>query len=304
MTQYALITDVIANAQASIQVRKQLDFQLSSNMPRFWFGDDPIKTRLIDAVVVTFPIGERYFIRSIKQFRNQISSHELQMKVDGFIQQEAQHALAHDLMNHHLRQQDIPIDDMLQQLQQNSDAMSRYLSPAYNLSITAATEHLTALMVDCLFGYKETMATASPHVRAMLAWHAIEEMEHRDVAFDVMQQVAKVSYSVRVLALLQVSLMLMFFTIQRTQMMLRADGFNRKQRVKLLLQGWKVAFGQNGILTPMKKPYLAWFKPKFHPSHHPVISQYQVWLDTLDRTGDPIQAGEAFWAAGHMSKNP
>jgi hypothetical protein len=41
-----------------------------------------------------------------------------------------------------------------------------------------------------------------------------------------------------------------------------------------------------------------WYKPMFHPSQHPIIAQYQVWIDTLAITNDPIAAGEAFWQAG------
>ena len=47
----------------------------------------------------------------------------------------------------------------------------------------------------------------------------------------------------------------------------------------------------------MREQYLDWFKPDFHPSQHPVIRQYQVWVDVLAETNDPIQAGEAFWKA-------
>ncbi|MCX2622730.1 hypothetical protein OQ620_28310 [Klebsiella pneumoniae] len=47
----------------------------------------------------------------------------------------------------------------------------------------------------------------------------------------------------------------------------------------------------------MKKQYLDWFKKDFHPSQHPVIRQYHVWIETLEKTNDTIAAGEAFWQA-------
>ena len=56
--------------------------------------------------------------------------------------------------------------------------------------------------------------------------------------------------------------------------------------------------GRNGMLTKMRKPYTDWFKKDFHPSQHPIIAQYDVWLKTLADTNDPIQAGEVFWQAG------
>ncbi len=56
--------------------------------------------------------------------------------------------------------------------------------------------------------------------------------------------------------------------------------------------------GKKGMLTRMRSAYMDWYKPMFHPSQHPIIAQYQVWIDTLAITNDPIAAGEAFWQAG------
>ncbi|MFP6821603.1 MAG: metal-dependent hydrolase, partial [Acinetobacter sp.] len=71
----------------------------------------------------------------------------------------------------------------------------------------------------------------------------------------------------------------------------------RLQRVQFALKGIPWFFGKHGKLSAMREQYLDWFKPDFHPSQHPVIRQYQVWVDVLAETNDPIQAGEAFWKA-------
>lgn len=283
---------------ADIQVRKDLDFKLEEHMPRFWFGGNPIKTRLFDALSLTFPEGERYFISSVRLFRDQITDPMLKAKVADFIKQEAQHGIAHDKMNQQMVAQGMPLDQMLGFLKGHFDAMLKNRSPEYNIAITAASEHLTALMADCFYSKKQTLAEVDPYVRALFAWHAIEEMEHRDVAFDVMRDVAHVSYPLRAFALVLTSMLMTGFTLYRTNMMLKADGFNTKERTKLLKEGISWAFGKNGVLSAMKKPYLDWFKPSFHPSQHAVIAQYPVWLETLEKTADPIKAGEAFWAAG------
>jgi predicted metal-dependent hydrolase len=282
--------------QVDMTVRKGLDFKLRDHMSRHWFGGDPFKTRIFDALSLTFPVGERYFISSVRLFRDQITDPELQARVADFIQQEAQHGLVHDEMNEVMREQGMPLDRMVEFVKaRTADELRK--SPEYNIAMTAGFEHLTAMMANAFYDYKATMAEADPYVRALFAWHAIEEMEHRDVAFDVMNDIAKVSYPLRAYALVKGTTMIFGFTLYRANKLLAADGFTGRERIKLIGEGLPWLFGKQGVLSVMKKPYLDWFKPNFHPSQHPVIAQYPVWLKVMQETGDPIQAGEALWEA-------
>ncbi|HCO08203.1 MAG TPA: metal-dependent hydrolase, partial [Acinetobacter ursingii] len=71
-------------------VRSKLDFKLE-DVPRFWFAGDPFRTRVFDALSLTFPDGERYFIECVRLFRDKIQDPDLQARVADFIKQEAQH---------------------------------------------------------------------------------------------------------------------------------------------------------------------------------------------------------------------
>ena len=289
------------NAQVSYQpnpiVRTKLDFRLDE-VPRFWFGGDPFRTRIFDALSLTFPEGERYFIESVRLFRDQITDPDLQQRVADFIRQEAQHGMAHDKMNQVMKEQGTPVDQFTSRIKKVFKFELKYRSPQYNIAMTAAAEHLTALMADTFYSKKETLADANPLVRALFAWHAIEEMEHRDVAFDVMQQVGDVPEFTRNSALVMTSALMFCFTMYRTNVMLKHDGFDWKQRVSMIGKGMPWLFGRKGMLTAKRQQYNDWFKKDFHPNQHPVIRQYDVWVDTLAKTNDPIAAGEAFWQAG------
>ena len=278
-------------------VRSNLDFKLA-DVPRYWFAGDPFLTRMFDALSLTFPDGERYFIQSVRLFRDQIQYPDLKQRVADFIRQEAQHGIAHDKMNQIMKDQGMPVDQFIQRLNKVFKFELKYRSPQYNIAMTAAAEHLTALMAETFYGEKETLQDAHPYVRALFAWHAIEEMEHRDVAFDVMQQVGNVHEVTRKMALVLTTGLMFGFTLYRANVMLKCDGFNRTQRLKMNVRGLQWLFGKQGKLRKMQSQYRDWFKPDFHPSQHPIIAQYDVWLDTLAQTGDPIQAGEAFWQAG------
>ncbi|WP_168526564.1 metal-dependent hydrolase [Acinetobacter sp. A3] len=277
-------------------VRSNLDFQLSE-IPRYWFAGDPFLTRMFDALSLTFPDGERYFIQSVRLFRDQIQDPDLKQRVADFIRQEAQHGIAHDKMNQVMKDQGMPVDQFIQRLNKIFKFELKYRSPQYNIAMTAAAEHLTALMAETFYGEKDTLKDAHPYVRALFAWHAIEEMEHRDVAFDVMQQVGNVPEVTRKMALVLTTGLMFGFTLYRANVMLRYDGFSRIQRLKMNARGLQWLLGKNGKLRKMKPQFQDWFKPDFHPSQHPIIAQYDVWLHTLAETNDPIQAGEAFWQA-------
>ena len=278
-------------------VRSNLDFKLA-DVPRYWFAGDPFLTRMFDALSLTFPDGERYFIQSVRLFRDQIQDPDLKQRVADFIRQEAQHGIAHDKMNQVMKDQGMPVDQFIQRLNKVFKFELKYRSPQYNIAMTAAAEHLTALMAETFYGEKDTLQDAHPYIRALFAWHAIEEMEHRDVAFDVMQQVGNVPEVTRKMALVLTTGLMFGFTLYRANVMLKCDGFNRTQRLKMNVRGLQWLFGKQGKLRKMQSQYRDWFKPDFHPSQHPIIAQYDVWLDTLAQTGDPIQAGEAFWQAG------
>lgn len=279
-------------------VRSKLDFKLE-DVPRFWFAGDPFRTRVFDALSLTFPDGERYFIECVRLFRDKIQDPDLQARVADFIKQEAQHGIAHDKMNQLMKEQGMPVEQFTTTLKKIFRFELTKRSPQYNIAMTAAAEHLTALMAETFYSKRATLQEVHPYVRALLAWHSIEEMEHRDVAFDVMQQVGEVPEATRKFALAITTTLMLGFTLYRANVMLGCDGFNGRQRLQLFRKGLPWFLGRKGILTAMKKEYLDWYKSDFHPSQHPVIHQYDVWVKTYEETGDPILAGQAFWEAGY-----
>jgi len=177
-------------------VRSNLDFRLNE-VPRFWFDNDPFRTRMFDALSLTFPVGERYFIQSVRALRDKITDPDLQQRVTDFIRQEAQHGIAHDKMNEEMLHQGMPVDQFEKFMGAHFEHILKHRSKQYNIAMTAAAEHLTALMAETFYSKQETLAEVHPFVRALFAWHSIEEMEHRDVAFDVMKEVGEVPENLR-----------------------------------------------------------------------------------------------------------
>jgi len=287
-------TTTAAPVPAAIVPREHLDFKLGSDIPRHWFGGDPFKTRFFDAMSTLFPEGERFFITCVRDFRDQVTDPEQLQVIKDFTRQEAQHSMVHTAFNKRLAEQGIKVGKILEnQRHFLFDVTRTRLSRRHTLALTAASEHLTAIMAQGWFERRDLFADADPRVRAMYVWHAVEEVEHKGVAYDVMQQLAHVGYVQRVVALLQVSINFPTFVFQIVNHMLKVDGFSGWQRAKLWAKGLWWLYGPGGMMIDIVRPYLSWYKPGFHPWESGMLPSYPIWADTLKRTGDVIAASDA-----------
>jgi predicted metal-dependent hydrolase len=282
-----------------ITPREKLDFDLQGDIPKYWFGGDPFKTRLFDAMSTIFPEGERYFISCVRDYRDQVTDPQLQRDIKDFIRQEGQHGIVHSQYNERLKAQGINVDMLEGRMRHLMfNVIRKYVPKEATLADTAAAEHMTAIMAHGFFERKEVLDSADRRMRALYAWHAMEEIEHKAVAFDVMQKVAKVGYLRRTIAMVLVTLGFNLHALLITRYMLQVDGFSRWQRIKMFAKGLAWMFGPGGLYMPMFGHYIQYYKPGFHPWQMGQMRSYQLWLDTFNRTGDPIAAGEALHAAG------
>ncbi|HIV69686.1 MAG TPA: metal-dependent hydrolase, partial [Candidatus Aquabacterium excrementipullorum] len=80
---------------AAIVPRENLDFGLDGDIPKYWMGGDPFKTRFFDAMSTLFPQGEKFFITSVREYRDKITDPKLLQEVKDFTRQEAQHSMVH-----------------------------------------------------------------------------------------------------------------------------------------------------------------------------------------------------------------
>lgn len=290
------MTTATLNVQG-IVARTPIGFGLDQGVPKYWFQSSPYKTRLFDGMHLTFPEGERFFITSVRAFRDRIEDAELLEQVKTFTRQEGEHSAAHRKYHRCLQQQGLPVDHMLAAHSADMEGYRQRYSAEFNLALTAAFEHFTALLADTFFSHAETTEGMDERVRALMAWHAIEELEHKSVAFDVMTRVARVGYWKRtaamVLAMKQIAYMMFGYTDQ----MLKADGYGWFQRKWLAARHLRWMFGRNGVLALRPSHLLAYFKPGFHPNDLPTLPAYWAWQGEYERSGDPLKALHALLAA-------
>lgn len=280
----------------AIVPRKGPDLGLDGDIPKYWLDGDPFKTRFFDAMSLLFPEGEKFFIACVRDFRERIGDPALAAQVKDFIYQEGQHGMVHMRFNDRLREQGIAVDRILER--QKSIMFGffrRWFSRQFTLGQTAAAEHMTALMAHGFFR-SGILDRADPRIRAMYAWHAVEEIEHKAVAFDVFRKVARGGYLTRVLSMLQVSLSFPLHVFVIMQHMFKVDGL--RHRAFLWLRGLWWLYGPGGVYPRLLPHYLAYFLPGFHPWRFGRMEAYELWVRAFQGSGgDAIAAGNAVAAA-------
>ena len=158
-----------------------------TDVPKHFAQDgDLILSHLAAALSAVFPDGEDFFVRSVRRFRDRVEDPALKRQVAGFIGQEAVHGREHRAFNERLDQLGYPSKRVERFVRKGLAIRERLLSPEANLAATAALEHVTATLAELVLTSEETRALfgAEP-VRDLFVWHALEESEHKAVAFDV-----------------------------------------------------------------------------------------------------------------------
>ncbi|MBL8331139.1 MAG: metal-dependent hydrolase [Rubrivivax sp.] len=165
---------------------RRLLVDLKTPFPRHWCGADAFRTALFNALSMSFPVGEQFFIDSVRQGLERLPAArraDFEAEVRGFIGQEATHRHVHAQFNTHLAQQGL-INHWEPRARQRLKRLDGIDARAW-LGLTAATEHFTAVLAEYLLENDAPLAGCEPRLRELWLWHSSEESEHRSTAFDL-----------------------------------------------------------------------------------------------------------------------
>ena len=260
-----------------------------AGVSRHWFAGSRAATHLANGVNLLFPHGERFFIRSVRHYLDRVSP-ELAAEVKGFFGQEGRHAQAHERLFETLRAQGFDIDSILRRYEHIAyDYIEKAAPPPVRLAVTAALEHFTAILAEDALT-SDSLSFADPEIRQLLEWHAVEELEHKAVAFDVLQVVAP-SYALRLLGMAMATMTLGGFWIWATGELLRQDGSSLLEARKELAELRARADSDGGSARVMEpigtrvflRGILEYVKPGFHPMNR---DHSELIARTLKRLAD------------------
>jgi len=269
-----------ARNHRKIQTRRISLDESFQDVPRHFAQDgDLMLSHLAAALSAVFPDGEDFFVRSVRRFRDEITDPELKRQVAGFIGQEAMHGREHRAFNARLDELGYPTKRVEWLTKRGLALRERALSAKSNLAVTAALEHFTATLAELVLSSEETRELFGHEaVRDLFLWHALEESEHKAVAFDVYKAVGGTER-------MRVVTMNMFrygFVLAMGIQMIVSLVFDRSTyRPGTLRRSWRT-FRRSPVLS--KEIWLQlrdYNRPDFHPDDSDTTELVERWKAEL-----------------------
>ena len=271
--------NITNRAGASFPVRR-MDFDFDT-VPEYWMNKSAGLTHFMTALSALFPAGEKFFIDSVRAVRQHPSikdNQELQREISAFIGQEAMHTQEHVGFNasaqkfgHDVDRLDRITDRVIQSTRKVFTFLGKPVGitqEMVDLTATTALEHFTATIASQLLvnPYIQELMTDET-MKTMWLWHAIEENEHKAVAYDVFEGVfgrGLKAYALRTGSL--VTAMATLFVVQ-SYFVLRLLQDDKQLNLRSLKDIYIYAYSPSkGVITGMTKEMLVYFRPRFHPN--------------------------------------
>ena len=261
----------------TIQPRK-MDFDMTQLRDKYFFRGNPILSTLMYAMSASFPDGERFFIDAVRYFQKDIKDPILTAQIRGFIGQEAHHGRIHEDFNSRAQSLGMAMDKVQQRFKKRIDTARRKLDPGQQLAVTAALEHITATLAQWTLEHPEAGLGSSGHspLREMLIWHAMEEIEHKAVAFDVYRATVNNEKQRIVVA----KLVFRMFWVQNAIAQLVLLWRDRKlPSLRHIREAWAFMWGKDGFRSWSQPELKRYLKPGFHPNDIDQSQLLEQWHD-------------------------
>lgn len=174
----------------SITVR-QMDFEFNEDMELVFVDQDPAMSYMFLGSWMLLPYLEPYLIRSVRMAMKQVADPVLKDEMQRFCAQEGNHYKEHAKANEVVRNRS-GVASELQALEdlinEEYKLLSKNKSLRFNLAYAEGFESMTSATCRAQFEVGFFEAMHSP-IRELIEWHVLEELEHRNVAFEAYEAV-------------------------------------------------------------------------------------------------------------------
>jgi hypothetical protein len=243
-------------------------FGRGSATARWWLAGEPYGTALYNALSATFPKGEAFFVESVRAYREGAEP-RLAAEIKAFTTQEVMHSREHVAFNRRAVEAGYDLSRLDRRVDERLDLV-RSRHPIVNLAATMALEHFTAMLAHELLADPRHLEKADAETAALWRWHAIEEIEHKGVAYDTWLHATKdwprfKRWSVKARVMLLVTRNFVVDRAVGALDLLRQDGITGPKAWWGL---FAFAFLRPGMFRKVFGAWLSYFLPGFHPWNH------------------------------------
>jgi uncharacterized protein len=252
----------------------------AADVPHLYMDGDIVMSHIVSVLSSLFPEGEDYFVRSVRHYRDQVTDPVLKKQVAGFIGQEAIHGREHRAFNDRLAEIGFPTKQIDRFTGKRLRFDEKISPPKVRLAVTAALEHYTATLAEVLLADERAQAMFSEdEVRHLLMWHAIEESEHKAVAFDVYkacvddEKVRTRVMNAITIGFLGTSTLWTIWSIARDPASRRDLKGLRRSLAKVKHSPW--------LSQDVRQRIRDYNRPDFHPDDHDASELLETWRTRL-----------------------
>lgn len=265
----------LAGARVGIPPR-QMDFRLEGT-PRYFYDNNATATLFFAMLSSWFPPGERFFMESVRNFRDLVTDETLKAQVSGFMGQEAIHGREHDKLNDLFEARGIKLKLPIAAVKLGLGALE-FLPHSTQLAATTYMEHFTALLAEQLLEDPKFRAKADPEMIKLWQWHALEELEHKAVAYDV-YELAGNSQAERAVAAAAVIAALVPAAVASWAWLVVQDG--KATDLKDVRRGVKLLLGRRGFVTRILPKMGLFNRKRYHPADHDTRALERKWREIM-----------------------
>ena len=247
-------------------VVRRLLVDLATPFPSRWNGGDAFRSAFFNALSMSFPVGEQYFMDSVRNGLKILPASEQQKyaaEVQGFVGQEATHRRVHFLFNSHL--EGLGYKNEIERRSLRRLKSNAHRDVRIHVAATAATEHFTAIFADWMLRHPEALEGAEPRLKTMWLWHSAEESEHCSTAFDIYQAISG-NHPWRIRIFRYITFVFLTDVFRQTLRNLWHDGsFFQWSTWR---GGAAFLFSRDGLIRGNYRAWRSYFSTGFHPSQH------------------------------------
>lgn len=236
---------------------------IPSDIPKHWLPGNEVVSSILNAYTILVPANEAFYVRTLKACMPGLEDGHLRARCAKFIHQEAQHGVAHIRFWDNLDAQGYRFRGFEKRVDKLVFRMMERIGPLWlRVSLVSCVEHINAY-VGHEFLSQSILADANPRVKGLMEWHFAEEIEHRRVAFDLLQAVSP-GYAARLVGFSLTAGLFYVLVTGQAIALLAHDGLLWRAQT---WRQWASHLGKrHHMLRHTLRHLFDYLRPGFHPS--------------------------------------